>query len=104
MVGNRSKESTGEKFAGRALAVASVAAVYDRRRAPRYPSGAVHRKPLQKHQKIMQVKFFQIPSGGCAAIEAEMNTFLRSHRKRRGHGRLGRVETDFRFAWDQLLP
>ena len=35
---------------------------------------------LQKHQKIMQVKFFQIPSGGCEAIEAEMNAFLRSHR------------------------
>ena len=28
----------------------------------------------------MQVKFFQIPSGGCEAVEAEMNTFLRSHR------------------------
>ena len=33
-----------------------------------------------KHQKIMQVKFFQIPSGGCEAVEAEMNAFLRSHR------------------------
>ena len=28
----------------------------------------------------MQVKFFQIPSGGCEAVEAEMNAFLRSHR------------------------
>ena len=28
----------------------------------------------------MQVKFFQIPSVGCEAVEAEMNTFLRSHR------------------------
>ena len=39
-----------------------------------------HRQPLQKHQKIMQVKFFQIPSVGCEAVEAEMNAFLRSHR------------------------
>ena len=28
----------------------------------------------------MQVKFFQIPTSGCEAVEAEMNAFLRSHR------------------------
>jgi superfamily II DNA helicase RecQ len=28
----------------------------------------------------MQVKFFQIPSAGCEAVEAELNAFLRSHR------------------------
>ena len=33
-----------------------------------------------KKSTNMQVKFFQIPSGGCEAIEAEMNAFLRSHR------------------------
>ena len=49
----------------------------------------------------MQVKFFQIPSGGCAAIEAEMNASLRSQRKRRGHGRLDRVKTGL---LDRNLP
>lgn len=28
----------------------------------------------------MQVRFFQIPTTGCEAVEAEMNAFLRSHR------------------------
>lgn len=28
----------------------------------------------------MQVRFFQIPSAGCEAVEAELNAFLRSHR------------------------
>jgi superfamily II DNA helicase RecQ len=33
-----------------------------------------------KKSTIMQVKFFQIPSGGSEGMEAEINAFLRSHR------------------------
>jgi len=43
-------------------------------------SSAVTDSRYKKNLKIMQVKFFQIPSGGCEAVEAEMNMFLRSHR------------------------
>jgi hypothetical protein len=43
------------------------------------PPAGFRRLPVASEGlRAMQVRFFQIPTAGCEAVEAEMNAFLRA--------------------------